>query len=301
MPVGAVLGAAGQHPAQVHLLPGHRRERAQVGTRHEIGQTIAALVVDRHQVRAELADLAASHPAGHGQGAGGEVEVLRGLPGHQLDMDLVPGAAGTHLHDAGQLLAARARLGTHGGAPEWVHLHCDARVAVGNGPPTRPQPAGHPRRVDDPALPPRAQMPTRPRLERGPVRATPRQQADRDQRDRGQQRDQPEPVPPGQDCRDRQVGAPVPDGPATGPPQTLDGQPGGQEHHRDRGPALQQLHQRVPGLVQHPEPAYNAGEDHDHLGRGHFATPTEPTPTAAHRWWAVCRGTSTRPTISAEE
>jgi hypothetical protein len=100
VPVGAVLGTPGPHPPQVDTRPVDAGQRRQLAARNDLGEQVAALVVDRHRVRGELADLAAGHPMGHGQRAGGLVEVLRGLP-RQLDVHLVPAAAGADLDDAG--------------------------------------------------------------------------------------------------------------------------------------------------------------------------------------------------------
>ena len=99
----------------------------------DVGEPVAALVVDRHHVRGQLADLAAGHAAGHGQRAGGQVEVLRRLPGHQPHLHLVPRRPGADPDHAGYLVAAGLDLGATAVRAERGDLHGDGLAGVGDG------------------------------------------------------------------------------------------------------------------------------------------------------------------------
>ena len=91
----------------------------------------------------QLADLAAGHPTGDGERAGGLVDVLRGLAGHQPYADLVPGRAGAHAEDARDLVAAGPLAGDGAGAAERVDVDDQGVAVVGDGEPAGAQPARH--------------------------------------------------------------------------------------------------------------------------------------------------------------
>ena len=188
--------------------PDHTRRRsiASPATRHEVGEVAGRPrgraagcgAGNRSRPRWGPVRGPGSGPRhGRGQRPGGRVEVLGFLAGHQPHPDLVPRGAGAHPDDARELVAARSGLGLHSGAPERRDLHRHRLTGVGHDEPARAQPARHPRRVDDPALPPRAQPSPDVRLERQAKPPPPHRQHHRDDHDSDDEGEPAEPVQPG--------------------------------------------------------------------------------------------------------
>ncbi len=108
VPVGAVLGAAGPDLAQVDVLAGQLPQPDQIRAHHGVGEQVAALEVDRHQIRGKLTHLTPGHPASDRERAGGFVEL-------QID---VLAAQAPDLHEALEQVATEG----------WAYVIADGKV-----------------------------------------------------------------------------------------------------------------------------------------------------------------------------
>ena len=70
VPVGAVLGAPGPHPAQVDVVPGDVGQGGEVAAGDDVAEPVAALVVDRHQLAGRARGPGSGPPRGPRRGRG---------------------------------------------------------------------------------------------------------------------------------------------------------------------------------------------------------------------------------------